>query len=110
MKLFSSGISRNTKWTFQAKGRILTFPTVADVNGDGLLEVIFGSDDHLIYALRGSDGVVAWSFETDGPVRSSPAACDINGDGVMEVVAGSDDSNVYALSGVDGRVIWAMLF
>jgi len=97
---------RNTRWSFQARGRIHTFPAVADVNGDGLLEVVFGSDDQHIYALRGSDGVVAWSFETDGPVRSSPVACDINGDGVMEVVAGSDDSNVYALNGVDGRVVW----
>ena len=108
MGLFSSGLSRNTKWEFSARGRVFTFPAVADVNGDGILEVVFGSDDHFIYALRGSDGSVAWSFETDGPVRSSPTVGDINGDGVVDIVVGSDDSNVYGLSGVDGRVLWAV--
>ena len=108
MGLFSKGLSRNTKWEFSPKGRIFTFPAAADINGDGIIEIVVGSDDHSLYALRGSDGMVAWSFETDGPVRSSPRVADVNGDGVLEVVFGSDDSNIYCLNGVDGRVLWAL--
>jgi len=108
MGLFSKSISRNVKWEFSPKGRIFTYPAIADVNGDGILEVVVGSDDHNLYALRGSDGAVAWSFETDGPIRSSPRLADVNGDGVLEVVLGSDDSNIYCLNGVDGRVLWAL--
>ncbi len=108
MGLFSSGLSRHVKWDYEGKARILTFPGVGDINGDGIPEVIFGSDDHSVYAVRGNDGSLAWSFQTDGPVRSSPTIADINGDGVPEVIFGSDDSSVYALSGVDGRVVWAL--
>jgi outer membrane protein assembly factor BamB len=108
MGLFSKGLSRNVKWEFSPKGRIFTIPAIADTNGDGILEVIFGCDDHSLYVLRGSDGSIAWSFETDGPVRSSPIVADVNGDGVKEIVFGSDDSNVYCLNGVDGRVLWAL--
>jgi len=108
MGLFSSGLSRNVRWDFETKARVLTYPAMGDVNGDGIPEVVFGSDDHSVYALRGSDGSVAWRFQTDGPVRSSPTVADVNGDGVPEVVFGSDDSTVYALNGVDGTVIWAL--
>jgi len=107
MRLFNRSLSSNVKWSFSARSRILGFPALADVNGDGILEVVFGSDDHMVYAVRGSDGSVAWNFLTDGPMRSSPAVADVNRDGICEVVFGCEDSTVYALNGVDGRVVWA---
>ncbi len=107
MRLFTRSLSSNVRWSYSAKSRILSFPALADVNGDGIPEVVFGSDDHMVYAVRGNDGSVAWNFLTDGPMRSSPAVADVNRDGICEVVFGCEDSTVYALNGVDGRVVWA---
>lgn len=107
MRLFTRSLSSNTRWSYSARSRILSFPALADVNGDGIMEVVFGSDDHMVYAVRGNDGTVAWNFLTDGPMRSSPAVADVNGDGICEVIFGCEDSTVYALNGVDGRVVWA---
>jgi len=106
MGLFSRSLKRNVRWTFGTGSRIFSAPIVADINGDGIIEIVFGSDDNQLYAVRGTDGSLAWRFETDGPVRSAPSLADINEDGIAEIVFGSDDSNIYTLAGIDGRVIW----
>jgi len=108
MGLFSGKIARNVKWEFSGKAACYTFPAIGDVNGDKLNEVVVGFDDGSLYAIRGSDGIVAWTFHADGPIRSSPVIADVDGDGVLEVIFGSDDRTVYALNGVDGRVTWAV--
>jgi len=79
-------------------------PALGDVDGDGKLEVIFGTynykNDNYIYALNGEDGNEAWSYRIGAPrdiVRSSPALGDLDGDGMLEVVVGCDNTYVHAL-------------
>ena len=96
------------KWRF-APGSYVEwqYSAIADVDGDGQMEVVIGSADRKVYCLRGSDGTQKWAFTTGERVQSSPAVADCDGDGKMEVVVGSHDSKVYCLRGSDGTQKWA---
>ncbi|MDD5528694.1 MAG: PQQ-binding-like beta-propeller repeat protein [bacterium] len=82
-------------------------PAVGDINGDGDLEIVFGSWDGKIYALD-HDGNCLWSYSTPtgDKIESSPAITDIdNNNGPLEIVFGSDDNNVYVLN-ANGSFRW----
>ncbi len=95
-------------WSFTTGSDIRSSPVLGDIDGDGKLEVVVGSNDNKMYALNGEDGSLLWLYITGGDVRSSPALGDINGDGRFEVVIGSDDYNIYALNGEDGSLLWSL--
>lgn len=62
--------------------------TVADVNGDGWVEVVVNDygDPKTVYLLNGQDGNVIWQRETGGSVYNIPTVGDIDGDGRPEIV------------------------
>jgi len=97
------------KWRFATGADVeWQYSAIADVDGDGKMEVVVGSYDNKVYCLRGSDGTQKWAFTTGGWVDySSPAVADCDGDGKMEVVVGSEDHKVYCLRGSDGAQKWA---
>ena len=72
-------------------------PAIADLDGDGSLEIVIGADNGMVYAWH-ADGtlVTDWPQSTSNRVYSSPAIADLDGDGSLEIVVGSDDSKVYA--------------
>jgi len=83
--------------------------TVADVNNDGIKEVIFGSYNGYLYALRGDNGNQVWNFSTGGSwILSSPIAAHLFNDATWQVIFGSHspDGRVYALNGENGTQIW----
>jgi outer membrane protein assembly factor BamB len=92
-----NGEDGSTEWSFPALVA-WSAPVIADVNGDGALEVVFGDDDCSVCALRGSDGTLLWSFPIDG-YASEPALGDIDSDGQVEVVVGCYEGWLYALDG-----------
>jgi len=68
-------------------------PAVADIDGDGQLEIVDGSCGQCgtVYAWK-RDGTVVpgWPFVTNCVVDgSSPSIADVNGDGRMEIMVGS---------------------
>ena len=79
-----------------AIGPIVGGPALA--RAEGL--VIFGSDDHNLYALDAETGKNGWTFPTDEAVWSSPAVKD------GAVYFGSMDRHVYALSLEGGVEVW----
>lgn len=98
---------------------IFASPAIADVNGDGANDVIFGGDsspgppfDHrggAVKAFSGVDGRQLWEVRTGDIVRSSPSVGDVDGDGRMEVVFGGgefwgtpDATNVWVVDAVTG--------
>jgi outer membrane protein assembly factor BamB len=98
-------------------------PTIADLNGDGLREIVIGCPNHLtVYALRGTDGSILWSYSnaaTDSQ-NSSRKIGDIDGDGALEVVLTSYHTgyapctstnpcpyHLIVLNGATGTVEWA---
>lgn len=81
-------------------------PCVADLDGDGDLEIVAGDYAGQGYAFHhdGTD-VSGWPVELNpsggfpGWVLSSPASADLDGDGRDEVVIGSDDDRLWVLEG-----------
>ena len=68
---------------------VFNAPAIADVNGDGSGDVVFGAFNDHIYAMGGNCRPFA-DFDNQDTVWSSPAAADVNGDGKAEVFIGGD--------------------
>ncbi len=99
---WDGGIKLNTSGDYPVESS----PVIADVNGDGSVEVIVGCNDGNVYAVYADgvdhvvDGVptgpLAWARccvppnEATGQVLSSPVIDDIDNDGRVDVVAASD--------------------
>ena len=93
-------------WQYQTGGQVRSKPAIGDVDGDGQMEVVVGSEDNSIYCLSGINGSVKWSYKTGGLIESSPAIGDVDGDGRKEVIISSSDDKVYCLWGINGSVKW----
>ncbi|OQA20405.1 MAG: Serine/threonine-protein kinase AfsK [bacterium ADurb.Bin363] len=94
------------KWQYKAGGEIFSSPVSADLNGDGKLKIIFGSNDTYVHVIDVDTGVTVWSYKTGDKIISSPAVADINGDGRLDIIVASQDHFVYALKGNTGELLW----
>lgn len=83
------------KWTFHAKGQLISSPAVA---GD---TVYVGSTDGFLYAVDRASGAERWKFETKSRIASSPAASD----GL--VYFGAYDGKFYAVETATGKLKWS---
>jgi hypothetical protein len=86
------------------KEAIESFSTIADLDGDGRPEVIFGANDSTLHVLN-SKGQQKWSFKTRSWIVGGVAVANIQGDKSLELVFGSMDSNIYCLD-AQGRLKW----
>ncbi len=97
-------------------------PVVADLNGDGFLEFVYGNHtyrghphDGCVVCRHVKDGTVLWTYKTAGdPGANTMSLCDIDDNGKPEIVVSytvdpkSDPACQYgsvALAG-DGREVW----
>jgi outer membrane protein assembly factor BamB len=90
---------------------------VADLDGDGLVDVVATSLDGHVYALRGMDGTKLWITPgTNYPSRAPPIVADLNGDGKLQVLltteppeTGTNErpGGLFVLDAADGRLIWS---
>ena len=93
----------NTNWTY-----FYHSPTLVDVDGDGLLDVVQGdSRAHTIIAYRGTDGAELWHTTLPNTTWSQAAliSADIDGDGTIEVLVGSD-YGMFAMDSSSGAIEW----
>ena len=72
-------------------------PVLADLDGDGLDEIIVGDDGGLLHAFT-QDGreLPGFPLQTGSLIEASPAVGDLDGDGAPDVVVGSWDGRMYA--------------
>ncbi|MBD3388772.1 MAG: PQQ-binding-like beta-propeller repeat protein [Candidatus Altiarchaeales archaeon] len=94
----------NILWHFQTGEAVRGPPSVADIDGDGVRDIVFGSDDDHLYVLD-DRGRLKWEYETGGNVRSAPTLVDADGDGSVDVLFGSDDGYLYMLDN-EGNLTW----
>ncbi len=79
-------------------------PAVGDIDGDGKLEVVFGSFDHHVYVVDAATGIAkpGWPVDVGDTVYSSAALYDIDGDGLPDIIIGTDN---YLVNGGCLRVL-----
>ncbi|SYZ71974.1 hypothetical protein TRIP_C20089 [Candidatus Zixiibacteriota bacterium] len=96
-----SGWPKNLGGTAKA---FFTAPVLADLNNDGLHEVILNTDDGKIHVWKNDgsgflqSGDVFYNSGVTGSSMTSPAVGDINGDGVLDIIYTSKDSKLYAFN------------
>ncbi|HEX5130928.1 MAG TPA: C25 family cysteine peptidase [Candidatus Krumholzibacteria bacterium] len=76
-------------------------PALADITGDGKLEVLIPTSNGKLYAIQynGSDAP-GWpvTYSTKTYTESSPVVGDIDGDGQVDVLLGNEEKFIYAWS------------
>ncbi|HXI85126.1 MAG TPA: PQQ-binding-like beta-propeller repeat protein [Verrucomicrobiae bacterium] len=95
-----------TLWAAQTSGNVMSVPVVADLDGDGIGDVIAGDDDGRIYCLSGRNGIPLWVFRAHDAVQAPLSMADVNHDGTPDIIVGSTDHNVYCIDGKTGRALW----
>jgi M6 family metalloprotease-like protein len=88
---------------------IVSKPTLADIDGDGYLEILFAGDNK-IYAYN-HNGTLATNFPITidrlnpiGVISSSALVADLNDDNKTDVLVGTPNGNIYAYDS-DGRLL-----
>ncbi len=91
-------------WPFEASGRVDSSPVIADVNGNGSMEVIFGAYSGALHVVS-VDGIElpGFPFELGDDIWGSPAVADLEGDGDVEIIIGSKNKHLFILN-ADGSV------
>jgi hypothetical protein len=88
-------------------GNHLASPTLADTDGDGRRELLFGSRDGKLYVLWDNLSP-KWYYQTGGEVYSTPVVADLDLDGRAEIVFSSADGKIYCIrdAGTSGSLVW----
>jgi hypothetical protein len=103
-------------WSVQGEDVVFSSPRLADLNGDGVLDVVFGQGMEFtenrvegrgaVTALDGSTGAVLWSVPTRAEMVGSPMIADLDGDGGVEVALGGRFAALVVLDGQTGALWW----
>ena len=106
-------------WEHRVNDMVRSSPSVGDIDGDGVPEVVFGtgdfwsgSDSVKVFAVGLHDGALrpGWPQTTDGSTYGSPALADVDGNGTLDVLMGTfdgplgDGGSVYAWDGRGGAL------
>lgn len=92
-------IRRLPGWPAVAGDAISSSLAAADLDGDGMKEIIVGCNNGLVYAWKEDATLLAgWPADVGSFIPSKPAICDIDLDHSPEVVVTSSAGKVYAFN------------
>lgn len=105
MLKWSQHLDLSTGYT-RYKASALGSPALADVNGDGKLEVVIGTSMGFLYVLDPvtGDALEGWPIQM-GDIQGHVAVADIDQDGTVEIVAADTRGSIAAFRG-DGSEVW----
>lgn len=90
----------------------LSSPRSADLNSDGIKDIILGAGTDSTYsnngviAFDGADGSVIWNVPVPDEIFTSAVFNDINNDLIPDVFIGGRNAQFYAIDGSSGTIIW----
>ena len=96
------------KWNFSAEKTISSSPAVGDLDSDGNVEIVFGSEDKNLYIL-GRDGKRMRRFTVNSRISQPAALADLNGDGRLEILLTTTGGRLFILNNTGNRV-WDTVF
>lgn len=90
-------------------GRLLAPPALADLDGDGRLDIVAATVEGMALAMP-AGGPPLWRTRVSGPpgAQTSPALNDLNGDGVPDVIIAPYHGGPLALDGANGKALWRL--
>ncbi|MGA1794374.1 MAG: FHA domain-containing protein [bacterium] len=82
-------------------------PAMADINEDGVLDVVCSSGKGHVYVVDGMSkgNRYLWDFNTEGEVPSTAAIADFNEDGTLDVAVTVRAGTIYVINGKDGHML-----
>ncbi len=90
-RVFAINTGCGLAWSDQLNGTTADSPALADVQGNGQLDVVEGTQASTIYVLNGTNGATVWSAATSGQVIGSPVTADLTGGGYQDVIVPTTD-------------------
>lgn len=107
-----NGYNGSKIWNKITGGDVRSVDAIADITGDGIKDVVAGSQDGKVYCMNGATGTEIWNLSSAAAnVFKVEVVGDITGDGFQEVVVGSGNDDGYTLgiqvlSGSNGEEVW----
>jgi hypothetical protein len=85
-KVFAINTNCGLAWSATLNGVTADSPALADVLGNGQLDVVEGTQAGTVYVLNGTNGAPVWVAGTSGQVIGSPVTADLTGGGYQDVI------------------------
>lgn len=104
-----NGENGTTKWKYKANGGYIGSPaTIADIDNDGICDVVFTSA-YKVIALS-NNGIEKWTYNIPGYEQSfrGVAIADINDDQYLDIIFVTNGGKVITLNGNNGSLIWSL--
>jgi len=99
-----NGEDGSMEWDYTASHYVGAPTSIADLNNDDHLEIVFVSYNML--GVLSHAGDLIWSYPTGGSMFRGAAVSDVDGDGILDVAFGCDDGILRVLKGDSGHVVW----
>ncbi|MGH9108416.1 MAG: PQQ-binding-like beta-propeller repeat protein, partial [Acidimicrobiales bacterium] len=91
-------------WSASLAGTTSSSPALADVLGNGHLQVVEAARTGTVYALNGANGATLWRTNVGHQIFGSPATADLTGSGHQDVVVATVNG-LAILTGASGSVL-----
>lgn len=107
-----NGCSGKLKWSVPSGGGDSP-PTIGDVDGDSLPEILFGNFNGEVRILNAEDGSTANVIQADptgNTIQTEPVLADVNGDGRLDFIVANyfnvDGYYIWAFDAITGDTLW----
>jgi hypothetical protein len=94
----------NLRWAAKLDGTTTSSPALADVVGNGRLQVVEGTRGGTVWVLDGSTGANIWHAGTAGQVIGSVVTADLTGSGYQDLIVPTT-GGVQIFDGKSGQVL-----